>query len=72
MWIDKGHNRLIYSPVCTRCKFWNAEMGARETCKAFPKGIPAVIWNGENDHTRPYPGDNGIRFEEKDTTTNSK
>lgn len=32
-------------------------------CKAFPKGIPEVIIDNEHDHTKPYPGDNGIRYE---------
>ena len=35
-------------------------------CEAFPQGIPEEIWVGEFDHTKPYPGDNGIRFEPKD------
>jgi hypothetical protein len=32
-------------------------------CVAFPKGIPFEIAYGEHDHTTPYKGDNGIRFE---------
>lgn len=32
-------------------------------CKAFPKGIPFSILRGEFDHTKPYEGDNGVRFE---------
>ncbi len=33
-------------------------------CEAFPDGIPHEIWIGENKHTEPYPGDNGIQFEQ--------
>ncbi len=36
------------------------------TCKAFPEGIPEQIFWGTVDHTKPYPGDNGIRFEKKE------
>ena len=32
-------------------------------CRAFPKGIPDVISDGEHDHTESFKGDNGIRFE---------
>jgi hypothetical protein len=32
-------------------------------CKAFPAGIPDVIFNNEFDHRQPYEGDHGIRFE---------
>jgi len=32
-------------------------------CKAYPDKIPEEIITGEHDHTKPYKGDNGIRFE---------
>jgi hypothetical protein len=36
-------------------------------CSAFPDGIPRLIFAGRFDHTQPYPGDGGIRFEAKNT-----
>ena len=32
-------------------------------CKAFPEGIPLEIFREEVNHEKPYPGDNGIRYE---------
>ena len=39
------------------------ELSEVNVCKAYPDGIPFEIAYGENKHTSPYPGDNGIRFE---------
>ncbi len=35
------------------------------TCDAFPKCIPHQIWHGSVRYTKPYPGDNWIRFKRK-------
>ena len=64
--IDKGFEIPVYSPVCTRCANWRPdEGGAGRQCRAFTKidSIPLAIWNGENDHRSPFPGDNGIQFQ---------
>lgn len=36
------------------------------TCKAFPERIPDAILNGDDDHKKPFPGDNGITFKQKE------
>ena len=44
---------------CASCKNYLND----NKCKAYPDGIPGVILTVKFDHTKPYPGDNGIRFE---------
>jgi hypothetical protein len=48
---------------CIRCQNFLKFGSEKQTCTAFPDGIPRDIWLGKNDHTNPYPGDNGVRFE---------
>jgi hypothetical protein len=52
------------SPICGRCVHWKPRL--LRGCDAFPtkNGIPFEIWKGDADHTVPYPGDHGIRYEE--------
>jgi hypothetical protein len=54
-----------FSDICTRCKHLNECLILEKvkTCRAFPKGILDEIWVGENNHKRPYRGNNGIQFE---------
>lgn len=47
---------------CVRCK----HLLSNARCAAFPEGIPADILENRHDHRRPYPGDNGIRFESEE------
>ncbi len=51
--------RLIREPVCYGC----AHHFGDRMCEAFPGGIPDKIMSGEDDHTQPFPGDHGIRYE---------
>lgn len=47
-------------PICNNCKFNRGD----GTCQAFPKGILDEILNGENDHSKPLPGQlNSVTFE---------
>ena len=57
----------MQSSQCFVCKHYTGVI----TCKAFPDKIPDDIITGMFDHTKPYKGDNGIRFE-KVTVTNGK
>ena len=49
-------------PMCEECKHIRDEKGYI-VCDAFPDGIPDAIYQDGFDHTKPYPGDHGIRFE---------
>ncbi len=51
---------------CLSCVNWIGKLEGKDkpVCKAFLLGIPEEILIGEVDHTKPYPGDNGIQFEE--------
>ena len=59
-------NMLVFLNSCMDCKFFNIDVKEKNVCKAFPQGIPQNIITGENDHKKPYPGDNGIQFEKKE------
>ena len=56
---------FIRTSQCVICRHIDNDNN-RITCKAFPDGIPRIIWDGIDDHSRPFPGDNGIQFEPLD------
>lgn len=59
--------------LCLWCRHSNIHPGDPDspyldcTCTAFPEGIPAAIMDNEIDHRQPVAGDNGIRFEPRDS-----
>jgi hypothetical protein len=55
-----GNKNDFVLPQCHDCAhYYTGGM----TCDAFIDGIPVEIFTNEHDHRKPYPGDNGIRFE---------
>ncbi|MEQ1905149.1 MAG: hypothetical protein ABL888_13250 [Pirellulaceae bacterium] len=58
--IDKPEDEPVYSPVCCKCA--NLVSVRDRRCRAFPNEIPYVIWSGDNPHTSPFAGDNGVLF----------
>ena len=61
--IDSEFEVPVYSPICSFCS--RLDLTKERGCEAF-KTIPLEIWLGENDHTKPYEGDNGILFKKKE------
>lgn len=55
--------RPIYSQTCVTCARLHlySKIGA-ETCDAFPRGIPDVIWLADRGHRKPVSGDNGLTY----------
>lgn len=51
----------VVTPPCATCK--HRSQKAPGFCLAFPKGIPAEILQGKNDHKEPFKGDHGIQYE---------
>jgi len=55
---------IISAPPCMKCKHFFGDKAPGYYCEAFPKGIPKVIIYSEDNHTKPYLGqDNDIIFE---------
>ena len=57
---DSVYRNNWFSDVCSLCK--NLTDGIDRKCRAFDK-IPLTIWEGRNNHRKPYRGDNGIQFD---------
>lgn len=58
--IEKANDSVFTQ--CNRCKHRTTAL----KCAAFPKEIPRIILTNKFNHKQPYPGDNGIQFEEKE------
>lgn len=57
---------LERSPSCWTCVHKHND---GPTCTAYPNGIPDAILTGEERHIEPFPGDNGIQYEQIDLDT---
>lgn len=55
--------------ACANCKRLRQSALRWPSCDAFPEGIPEDIAFGKNQHREPFPGDNGLLWEEKHETT---
>jgi len=53
------------SDQCISCKNYDRYS---HSCEAFGTEIPPDIISGIFNHTKPYPGDHGIRFEKLELT----
>jgi hypothetical protein len=47
----------------SQCTFCAHRSPDATKCKAFPSGIPVKILFNKHDHTLPFEGDNGIRYQ---------
>ena len=47
----------------SQCTFCTHRSPDATKCKAFPSGIPTELLYNDHDHTLPYEGDNGIRYQ---------
>ncbi len=66
-------DRLAWKPGdvnVSQCVFCVHKL-AGAICTAFPSKIPDVILLNRHDHHYPYPGDHGIRFQDKATAKSS-
>ena len=62
--MDEDDRMMICTePICAKCKHLVMDCRREPYCKAFPEGIPDDIFVRRCNHRRPFPGDNGVRFE---------
>ena len=66
MRVQLNFMELFSNTICASCVHLKIEQTEfKYYCLAFPYGIPDEILNGENDHSKPLPGqENDIVYEE--------
>ena len=53
---------MTSSGQCIGCARYLSYGDDGPECGAFLNGIPEEIFTGLHDHTKAFPGDNGVRF----------
>ena len=61
--LDGTRSTESTSATCRHCR--HLQHPARRTCAAFPDGIPNDLWWAYRGHREPFPGDQGIQYEER-------
>ena len=51
------------TPYCATCSRFDKLDFDKPSCEAYPVKIPDKIFLERFDHRKPFPGDNGIRYE---------
>ena len=59
---DNHLGASLFPMPCINCRHFNPN--EERSCKAFEL-IPEEIWEGKNQHRRPFPGDKNITFSPK-------
>lgn len=59
---DPGSMSIVFPQ--SQCNFCIHRNGESSTCTAYPEGIPLVIFTNEHDHRFPWPGDDGVTFDQ--------
>ena len=55
--------QVVLPRDCILCRHL-FQKGHPSRCKAFPRGIPALIASGQISHREPVEGDHGIQWQE--------
>ena len=54
---------MLAPPMCFACdRYQQDETTDGHICKAFPEGIPAIIWFSRFDHRNPHDGDHRLQY----------
>ncbi|MCE1187458.1 MAG: hypothetical protein LWW92_17855, partial [Rhodocyclales bacterium] len=57
---DGPGSRPWKSDTCGDCNHYQGF----QRCAAFPDGIPNALWQAYKGHRTPWPGDQGIQYEQ--------
>lgn len=53
---------MIDLPICFNCRHFDQSDKIKNSCAAFPGGIPLLILESKADHRQPFKGDGGKTY----------